>query len=93
MPATSLSELWVVSSLRACNETLGLGYANCEEDRGGVFRTSRSSTWESKGSFELGLNKALGYSPYENGEGDTGQFGMCVRVKTLDDPMLMRVRI
>lgn len=62
----------------ACKNETGW-QTGCEEDRGGAWRESRSSTWEAKGGFALGLNEALGYSPYdpERGVGDFGIFGRC----------------
>ena len=64
----------MVSAQNACSSKYGYG-AGCEEERGGVWRSSRSSTWESKGNFGLGLNDAIGYSPYNPTDAAPDEFG------------------
>ncbi|CZR66087.1 uncharacterized protein PAC_15988 [Phialocephala subalpina] len=69
LPATSWQETWVVYGAAAgvCNATLGVS-SNCEEARGGVFDSSKSSTWVQSDQDFLGLNAALGYQ-------GVGQYG------------------
>lgn len=63
-----------MSTPNACSSQYGYG-PGCEEERGGVWRSSTSSTWESKGSFGLGLNDAIVYSPYDPEDESLDEFG------------------
>lgn len=83
IPATSSSEIWVIADLAACKADSGWA-SDCKDDRGGTFNSKDSSTWEMKGSFGLGLNDAIGYSPVgvEGAEDDFGQFGRCAQDET-----------
>ncbi|KAI0391059.1 acid protease [Xylariaceae sp. FL0594] len=56
--STSISELWVV-------ETSGCGSSLCDDDRGGVFNRSASSSWSPMGLWQLGLSSP-GF--YANGD-------------------------
>ena len=40
----------------------------CQSKRGGLFDSKKSSTWQSQGSFDLGLDSQLGFT----GSGDYG---------------------
>lgn len=75
-----------------CNATLGV-QADCQEERGGVFDSAKSASWNqtyhdaAKNQYDLGLNTQLG----ENG---VGQYGMCycpawVVVLTSQDSILL----
>lgn len=76
LPATSWQETWVIygAAEGVCDTSVGVE-ADCAEERGGVFDSAKSSTWNqtyanaSQDQYTLGLNEQLG----ENG---IGQYGM-----------------
>lgn len=70
LPATSWQETWVVYGAAAdvCNTTVGVR-SNCQDDRGGVFDSASSKTWQQGDQYQLQLDSQFGY------EG-VGQYGM-----------------
>lgn len=70
LPATSWQETWVVygSAAGVCNATAGVT-TDCQDDRGGVFDVTKSSSWVAEKQRPLDLNADLGYA-------GVGQYGM-----------------
>ena len=62
--STSSQQTWVVAP-RGCE---GLNLSNCDNNRGDIFYSNESSTWESIGRYYLGLEENLDYS----GDADYG---------------------
>lgn len=55
-PNTAISETWVIG-LAGCD-----GTTQCQNVRGGTFAANESTTWESQGTFDSGLDANLGFS-------------------------------
>lgn len=62
--STASQQTWVVAP-RGCE---GIDLENCPENRGRIFESNESSTWEERGRFKLGLVTNLGY----DGDADYG---------------------
>lgn len=76
LPATSWQETWVIYGAAAgvCNTSLGVE-PDCGEERGGVFDSAKSNTWNqtydnaTENQYTLGLGKESGYD-------GVGQYGL-----------------
>lgn len=74
LPGTSINTLWPVLV-----EGCGKGrITDCSDKRGNIFNTSRSSTWEEIGLFQLPIPEeaALGYSANSSFGNDKATFGL-----------------
>jgi hypothetical protein len=71
LPITSWQETWVVygAAKGICNASVGVA-SDCQEKRGGVFDSAKSTSWVQAEQYELSLDSALGYS-------GVGQYGEC----------------
>ena len=62
LPSITGNTIWAVLP-QACQESSS---STCNSDRGGIFATNQSSTWEDKGRFQLPLNPEH-YLPFSGG--------------------------
>lgn len=64
LPSTTAPETWVVLD-QGC---LSSDPTSCPTDRGDIFQSNKSSTWEEKGIYQLGQELNLGYDVNNNGD-------------------------
>lgn len=64
LPSTTVPETWVVLD-EGCTTA---DQKTCPDDRGGIYDFNKSSTWEKKNLFQLGVELNLGYDIQNAGE-------------------------
>ena len=62
LPSTAGISTWVISP-QGCPDNQGItsGNGDCEESRGGIFRSSNSSSWHDLGDYTLEIDANLGH--------------------------------
>lgn len=64
LASTTIPETWVVA-VGGCTPQDGSG---CRNSRGNLFNKTISTTWEGKGIFELGAERNLNFTEFDNGD-------------------------
>lgn len=64
LASTTISETWVVL-VDGCTPQDG---SNCVNSRGNLFNKTLSTTWEDQGLFQLGAERNLNFTDFDNGD-------------------------